>query len=164
MGNPTYTLRQAVAGDADEIHRLVRETIRACYASCYTQPVVEGFCRYHSLESIVADVADGKVHVLVRDGRIVGTATRDGSYIGRVYVAPEEQGQGLGTRLMDTLEGLVADAGSTVATLDSSIPGKGLYERLGYTVVRTETWDIEPYADLPADRLVYEVMEKRLRA
>lgn len=162
MSNQTYKLRLATAEDVDEVHRLVQATIHTCYSGYYTRSVVEGFCRYHSLESIAADVAEGKVYVLASDGRIVGTATLDGSYIGRVYVLPEEQGKGLGTLLMDALEELAADAGNTTATLDSSIPGKGLYERRGYVVVRTEVWDIEPFGELPAARLVYEVMEKQL--
>ena len=79
-----------------------------------------------------------------------------------MYVLPEEQGRGLGTRLMDAHEKLAADAGNTSVSLDSSMPGKGLYERRGYVVVRTETIDIEPYAELPAARMTYEVMEKQL--
>lgn len=160
--NHTCELRLANAEDVGEIFRLVQTTIRACYAGCYTQSVVEGFCRYHSSESIAVDVAEGKVHVLANGGRIVGTATLDGSYIGRVYVLPEEQGHGYGTLLMDALEKLVASAGSATVTLESSIPGKRLYVQRGYVVVKSETWDIEPFDELPADRLDYDIMEKHI--
>lgn len=155
-------LRQADAADAEAIYRLVQRTIRTCYVTCYTEPVLEAFCRYHSLESIATDIAEGKVFVLETVGTIIGTATLDGSYIGRVYVAPEEQGKGYGSRLMEELEARVA-LKSPTATLDSSIPGRALYLHRGYVVTREETWEIEAWEDLPADQLTYEIMEKRLR-
>lgn len=162
MSSQSNRLRRATAEDAPDVYRLVQTTIRACYADCYTPSVMEGFCRYHNLESIAADIAEGKVHVLTDDNRIVATATLDGSYIGRVYVLPEEQGKGLGTLLMDAMEELAAKAGSATATLDSSTPGKSLYVHRGYVVVGTETWEIEPFDGLPSDQLVYEIMEKQL--
>lgn len=155
-------MRLATPDDLAELYELVQRTIRTCYACCYSPSIVDAFCRYHSLDSLKQDVTASKVHVLEKDGRIVGTGTLDGCYIGRVYVLPEEQGKGLGTKIMDELEQLAAQVGSVV-TLDSSVPGKDVYLHRGYTMSKTEVWDIERYGNFPAAQLTYEVMEKRLR-
>lgn len=162
MNSRALKLRLCSTEDADEVYALVQKTIRSCYATCYTSSVTEAFCRYHSYDTIATDIANAKVYVLEDGGRIVGTATLDGSYIVRVYVVPEEQGKGFGTLLMDAMEKLAAKNGSVV-TLDASVPGRDLYVRHGYAVTRIETWEIEPFNDLPADSLAYEIMEKRLR-
>lgn len=161
MNTCEHDLRLATTKDARSVYRLVQHTIRSCYYEYYTPSIVEGFCRYHSLEAIATDIANDKVYVIEADDVIVATATLDGSYIGRVYVLPEEQGKGFGTLLMDAMEKLASEVGD-VATLDSSTPGRELYLHRGYVVTGTETWEIDQTDELPADRLVYEIMEKRL--
>lgn len=155
------TIRTAGAGDAATIHALVQQTIRVAYPSCYEPAVVEAFCRLHSLEAIATDIESGKVRVLESQGRIIGTGTLDGNHITRVFVLPDEQGRGHGTRIMDALEAEAAKTHET-AVLDSSIPARSLYLHRGYAVTRTEEWNIEATDGFPFVTLTYEVMEKSL--
>ena len=91
----------------------------------------------------------------------MGTGTLDGNHITRVFVLPERQGKGYGTRIMDELEAKAAASHAT-AVLDASIPARTLYLHRGYEITGTETWEIEPHDGSPAAKLVYEVMEKTL--
>jgi histidine ammonia-lyase len=79
--------------------------------------------------------------------RMVGTARarlEDGTlHIGRIAVAPDMQGRGIGTRLIERLE---ADHGAGAHTFalftgDSNPANRRLYERLGYRETHAEVLD-----------------------
>ena len=79
--------------------------------------------------------------------RIVGTARArlEGGtlHIGRIAVAPDMQGRGIGTALIERLESEHADGVHTFAlfTGDSNPANRRLYERLGYRATHTELLD-----------------------
>lgn len=153
-------VRTAVPGDVEAIHAVVQKSILDAYPPCYGRAEVAAFCRLHDVESIAADVGRGRVRVVSASDRIVGTGTLDGDHITRVFVLPEEQGKGYGTRMMDALERAAQPYGTAV--LDTSIPAKALYLHRGYRATGTETWCVEPHDCFPAFRLNYETMEKNL--
>lgn len=76
--------------------------------------------------------------------RIVGSAraeqTGDVLAIGRLAVAPDRQGKGLGTRLLAAAEALAGPEVKQFAlfTGERSLANVRLYERCGYVVVRRE--------------------------
>lgn len=156
-----YEISSATPDSADVIYHLVQATIRAVYPDCYNPAVVAAFSRLHSLDVIEADIAAGKIFILKVGDRILGTGTVEGNHIMRVFVPPEEQGKGYGTRIMDELEAIAARSRSA-AVLEASVPARAFYLNRGYRVAGTQTWEIGPYDDLPAATLVYEVMEKKL--
>jgi predicted GNAT family N-acyltransferase len=77
--------------------------------------------------------------VLQRDGQVIGTArifdTGESAVVGRVAVAPELRGQGLGAVVMDIAERWAGDQGLRVVELHAQQAVIGFYERLGYTGV-----------------------------
>lgn len=152
----TARCRPARADDAEAVLALVRRTVEEVYPRYYPQGVADFFLLHHSGGSIMRDIAAGRMRVIEIGGRIVGTGSRDGNHITRVYVLPEFHGRGIGSRLMDALEAEIAREHGTALT-DSSLPAAPFYERRGYRTVRHETQPCESGAVL-----VYEVMEKRL--
>lgn len=148
----------AEQGQVDELFDLVQRTIRDVYPRYYPQEVVDSFCGLHSRAAIEADVAAGREGVVLLDGRIAGTGCRDGNHITRVYVAPEFQGRGVGSFIMQHLEDEIAREHATAA-LDASLPAVGLYERRGYRTQRHERFPVENNAVL-----VYAMMEKDLQS
>jgi GNAT superfamily N-acetyltransferase len=80
--------------------------------------------------------------------RIVGTARarlEHGTlHIGRIAVAPDMQGRGIGTALIERLEAEHADGAHTFAlfTGDSNPANRRLYERLGYRETHSEVLDL----------------------
>lgn len=77
-----------------------------------------------------------------QDGRLVGSvrARREGDVwaIGRLVVAPGQQGRGIGTRLLGAIEALAGDARRCVLFTGSrSVANLRLYQRLGYSVTHT---------------------------
>lgn len=160
-GVGVFTVRKADMADALPVYRLVQKTIRTVYPGYYEPAIVDAFCRFHSLDAIEEDIGLSKVRVLESGDCIVGTGTLDGEHITRVFVLPESQGRGLGTRVMDALEGEAAKScGYTV--LDSSVPAESFHLHRGYDVIDRGEWHIEATAGQPSVTLVYKVMKKTL--
>ena len=89
---------------------------------------------------------------------IVGTGCFDGNHITGVYVLPCYQRRGCGSQIMDALEAAIMQK-HQVSVLDASLPAVCLYEHRGYQTVGHGIYELENDV-----RLVYEIMEKKLRA
>lgn len=87
---------------------------------------------------------------------MLGTGSYKDNHITRVYVAPDLQGNGYGSYIMQNLENEISLNYDNVY-LDASLPASHLYEHRGYRTVRHETWEVENNAVL-----VYEIMKKEL--
>ena len=129
------TLREFDPADLDEVHALIARTIEASYEGVYCRTAIDHFHEHHARDEIVNDAAEGCTIVLEADGCIVGTGTLVGAYIGRMYVAPERQGKGLGGRILDALESRARAGGVETVDLAASIPARPFYQRRGYRLV-----------------------------
>lgn len=147
---------KATKSEAQQIFELVQETIKTVYPKYYPREVVDFFCDLHSKENILKDIESDSVGILKRENRIVGTGSYKDNHITRVYVAPECQGQGYGSYIMQCLENRIAQEYDTVY-LDASLPASHLYETRGYKAIKHDKWEVENGVVL-----VYEIMEKAL--
>lgn len=153
---PSIRFRKAEKGDAKEITDLIHRTVKKIYPHYYPEEVVDFFCMYHSKERVQADIESGNVWYLSRNGQMVATGSADGNEITRVYVLPEFQKKGYGTRMMEELEQHVGKAHDR-AVLDASLSSCRMYEKRGYRTLRHEQINL-----VNGVILVYEVMEKLL--
>ena len=144
--------------DAEHICSLVQNTIQKVYPRYYAKEAVDFFCKLHSVEAIIKDIEQGSVKILLKGDKIVATGSRTGNHITRVFVAPEEQGRGFGSLIMNKLESEIAEEGFHIAHLETSLPAKDFYERAGYIVVQREEIELDGKNNV----LKYEVMEKTL--
>lgn len=154
-GEPWIEYRKATKGDVKEITDLVHKTVRKIYPQYYPAEVADFFCMHHSKERIQADIQAGNVWVLLRDGCMVGTGSAEENHITRIYVLPQFQKKGYGTRIMQELEQRIRKEYESVE-LDASLSSCFLYEKLGYRTIRHEQIHL-----MNSIVLVYEVMEKR---
>ena len=85
---------------------------------------------------------------------MIGTGSHTDNHITRVYVLPEYQGQGYGSKIMDELERDIF-SGYDDCELDASLPACIFYENRGYKTVRHVKYDIgdEKF-------MIYEIMRK----
>ena len=141
---------------ADAIHNILHTTIRTVYPKYYPEEVADFFCQHHSREHILEGIASGNMGVLTDEDLIIGTGCYDGNHITGVYVLPDYQKQGCGSKIMDYLEMVISKKHDTVL-LDASLSAVCLYEHRGYKTVGHGIYE------LPNDvKLVYEIMEKAL--
>jgi histidine ammonia-lyase len=131
-------------GDAGELLTLQRAAYVSegqIYANASIPPLTQ------TLEELESELAGSIALKATIGSRIVGTARarlEDGTlHIGRIAVAPDMQGRGIGTALIERLEAEHADGAHTLAlfTGDSNPANRRLYERLGYRETHAEVLD-----------------------
>jgi GNAT superfamily N-acetyltransferase len=130
------TIRPITTDDAGEVLTLQRAAFvqeALIYGTPHMPPLTQ------TLDEITAELVENLGCVAVRSCRIVGAvrAQRDGDLllIGRLAIAPDQQGEGLGTALLTAVERRGADAGASVAELFTGSLSEAnlrLYEREGY--------------------------------
>ena len=138
----------------EEITNLVQCTIKEIYAKYYRDEVVSFFCKWHSMERILADVEAKKVYVMFSNDKIVATGTADGEHITRVYVLPEYQRCGYGSAIIDFLEQKIINENGA-AWIDSSLPAGRFYHSRGYMTKEHQEYELDN-----GKILEYEVMIK----
>lgn len=144
----------ATAEMADAIHNILHTTIKTVYPKYYPKEVADFFCRHHSREHISEGIASGNMGVLADGDIIIGTGCYDGNHITGVYVLPDYQKQGCGSKIMDHLEAEISKKYDTVL-LDASLSAVCFYEHRGYKTAGHGTYE------LPNDvKLVYEIMKR----
>lgn len=103
------------------------------------QPLIQ------TLEELTAEHQKGIILKAVQSGKIIGSvrafAESDTVYIGKLIVHPDEQGKGLGTRLMAAIEDKLYRKRFELFTSSKSDGNLRLYEKLGYRKFREETLD-----------------------
>lgn len=140
----------------DEIHNVLHTTIKTIYPKYYPKEVVDFFCTYHSKERVNENIKSGNMGVLTDGKVIVGVGGYSENHITGVYVFPDYQNRGYGSRIMDCLEKMIKDNYNT-AILDASLAAVCLYEHRGYKTIGHGVFDLENEV-----KLVYEIMEKKL--
>ena len=134
-------IRPAAPDDAGELLTLQRAAY-ATEARIYGDPELPAMVQ--TLDELGDELATGPALTATRGARIVGAVRGrlvDGVLrIGRLTVAPDQQGQGIGTALLAAME---ASAGpgihrATLFTGHRSAANLRLYERLGYRAERRE--------------------------
>ncbi len=146
----------AKASDLEIVKSISHSTINAVYPHYYPAGAVDFFLAHHSGENILRDIEAGLVYLAVADEKAVGTVTVSGDEINRLFVLPESQGQGFGVSLLRFAENMVAEHFGT-ARLDSSLPAKTLYAKMGYMVIKSDRIKTDN-----GDYLCYDTMIKRV--
>lgn len=121
------------AGEVLTIQRAAFLSEAQIYRSVDMPPLTQ------TLEELQAELRDNLGCVALDGSRIVGAvrAQRDGDLllIGRIAIAPDQQGAGIGSQLLAAVEKRGRDAGATEAELFTGSLSEAnlrLYEREGY--------------------------------
>ena len=142
--------------DAEKVYTLVQETIKLVYPKYYLKEIVDMFCEFHSRENIIKDIEVGNTYILVENEEMIGTGTKNGNHITRVYVLPGYQKRGYGSFIMNQLEEKIKEKYDYV-DIDASLPACRLYSHLGYQTVDHGIWECQNGVIQ-----VYEIMKKQL--
>ena len=148
-------IKKARLDQTDEIDEIVSKTIKEIYPKYYSDEVVEFFLALHNHDTIHNDILEDNTYVIGCGTTILGTGTMNQNAISRVYITPDNQHEGIGTRLMDYLEKEIIKKYSHV-NIDASLPATEFYRKRGYELLRQAE-----YAVSNGKLLSYSMMRKR---
>lgn len=151
----TIELREAE--DLAMVAKIAEETVRAIYPQYYPAGAVEFFAELHSEVKIEKVKHKEDIYLVFAQGKMVGTGSIRKNEICRLFILPECQGKGYGSRLMEILEKRILEKYSKVH-VDASFPAEGMYLKRGYEIVSFEKIKTEN-----GDYLCYHTMEKTRR-
>jgi N-acetylglutamate synthase-like GNAT family acetyltransferase len=130
------TIRPALEDDADGISAVILRALRETNAKDYANDIIERVERSFSPSAVLQLIAKRTVLVAAIGGRIVGTASLDGSVVRTVFVAPDVQAQGIGKLLMAAIERTARARNIPKLAVPSSVTAETFYARLGFRAVR----------------------------
>ena len=133
------SIRKAFPSDLDIVKEISEATISEIYPKYYPKGAVDFFLAHHNQNNILNDIKNGCVYLFFDN-----------------FVLPGHQSSGLGTKMLDFAEKLIAAHYSKIR-LDASLPAKQIYLKRGYKDVEFNTIQTENN-----DFLCYDVMEKQL--
>jgi GNAT superfamily N-acetyltransferase len=127
-------VRRAGAEDIDAVRDIVLRAVRETNGRDYPASVIDRLASTLP-DAVASKLQESHAYVAVVGGRIVGTARLNGNTVSSVFVCPDHQGQGIGTKLMDAIESIADVQSSRVLTLQSSITAQAFYANRGFKVV-----------------------------
>jgi GNAT superfamily N-acetyltransferase len=128
-------IRRATARDAEAVYEIVLRALRETNARDYPSSVIDRLVL--TLPKEVASTLEAWLaYVVVVDGRIVGTGSLNGNMVRAVFVHPDYQGRGIGTKLMDAVENAANVQSVDILSVQSSITAQPFYAKRGFKVVR----------------------------
>lgn len=154
MKNPWGEMQLKRADCPAKVTEIVEKTIKAIYPHYYPSGAVQFFLDLHSEQNIGKAMEKEEIYFAVLQEKIVGTGSIRGNEICRLFILPEYQGKGYGSRMMDLLEDRVLRQYQTVH-IDASFPAESMYLKRGYSIVSYEKIETEG-----GDFLCYHTMEK----
>lgn len=130
------TIRPAREDDAADISAVILRALRETNAKDYTDEIIAKIERSFSPDAVRQLIAQRTVLVANIGNRVVGTASLDGNVVRTVFVAPDVQARGIGTRLMAEIERTARERSVASLSVFSSITAETFYACLGFEAVR----------------------------
>lgn len=146
-----------LADRPEQAAAIVKETIQKVYPHYYPPGAVQFFLDLHSVIRIKEAMFSEEIYLVTQQGNIIGTGSIRRNEICRLFILPQYQGKGYGSRLMDLLETRIWVKYPNVH-VDASFPAESMYLKRGYQITSYEKIETEN-----GDFLCYHTMERRKR-
>ena len=132
-------IRRFQPEDAAETAQMIAETLLISNSKDYSREYIERIITSHSAEIISERAKDGHMYVACDGSRIIGCGAIAGywgstteSILLTIFVLPEYQGQGVGKRIIQTLEQDEFFLRAKRIEIPASITAVEFYKKMGY--------------------------------
>lgn len=130
--NTNSLIRDFIDEDSGRVSSIIKENLINVNIRDYPEKIIKNMSRIFTPEYISSISKIRKVYVVVEGNKIIGTASLDQDTIYTVFIDIHHHNKGIGKFLIDFIERIALDSGTTSIKLPSSITAKGFYEKLGY--------------------------------
>jgi ribosomal protein S18 acetylase RimI-like enzyme len=135
MQSEEIVVRRATAKASEAVYEIVLRALRETNAKDYPASVIDRLVL--TLPNKVASNVDTwHAFVAIVAGRVVGTGSLSGQTVSSVYVHPNYQRGGVGTRLMDAVEHAAIAQSLRTLSVQSSVTAQPFYAKRGFKVTR----------------------------
>lgn len=150
----SWDMELILADNPAIVSGIVEKTIQNVYSHYYPSGAVQFFLDLHSEVRIKEVMSSEEIYLAMVQGNVIGTGSIRRNEICRLFILPESQGKGYGSRLMDLLEARIFENYPKVH-VDASFPAESMYLKRGYEITSYEKIKTEN-----GDFLCYHTMEK----
>ena len=145
-------IRRFEEADAPAVSEMILHTLQISNAKDYPPDILEEVMSRQKPEDITDRARQAHLYVAEDPGGIAGCGAvgpyegkKEESFLSSVFVRPERQGEGIGRRILETLEKDEYFLRARKVRLHASVTALGFYRKLGYDFAGNNT---EPDADL----------------
>ena len=136
----SYTVREFVNSDADEVSALIIRTLRTTNIKDYSEEFIENDVKNFTPEGVLGRASWTHFYIICDGDTIVGCGAigpywgkEDESSLFNIFVLPEYQGKGVGRKIIETLEQDEFFLRAKRVEIPASITACDFYRKLGYT-------------------------------
>jgi ribosomal protein S18 acetylase RimI-like enzyme len=133
-----FTIRNATSDDAEQIHELHTNSVKALCKDHYSSEQIAGWLKNRTPQGYLPGIERGEMFVSVERERVVGFGHAVPGEVVAVYVAPEWSKQGVGRMLL--AEGISrARRGCRGAIrLDATVNAQDFYKKAGFVYLESK--------------------------
>ncbi len=130
-----FTIRQATANDAEQIHELHTNSVTTLCKDHYSPEQIIEWLRNRTPQGYLPGIERGEMFVVVEAEQIVGFGHAVPGEVIAVYVAPERARQGVGQAILTEGITRARNGHRGAVRLDATLNAQGFYERAGFVEV-----------------------------
>ncbi|MCA9459482.1 MAG: GNAT family N-acetyltransferase [Nanoarchaeota archaeon] len=135
-------IRKAEFGDAEEISKIVIDTIKNINSKDYSSEQIKVWVNSNSIENIRKKIQnkDRSTFVAIKNKEIVGYLAMYlmKNLLSSFYIKRENLGSGIGKKMIIFAEGLAKERGLKELLLESTLTAYSFYKSQGYILVKKE--------------------------
>lgn len=129
---PSILIRRFEAQDANQVSRVIRETMLKANAADYPMWILQPLHDYFTPEKVLILAGERYCIVTLLAEQIVGTGALEDNEIKSLFVLSQYQGIGIGKQIIRSLEDYAVLRKIKELKVTASITGFTFYEKMGY--------------------------------
>jgi predicted N-acetyltransferase YhbS len=129
-------IRRLRKEDATEVSNIIRRCLKEVNYKDYSKKIIISLCNFFTPSLIIKNLKDRTTFVAVENDKVIGTASLKGDKVFTVFINPDIQGKGVGSKLMDKVEDLAKKKEYKIIKVPSGLTSLGFYKKRGYKKVK----------------------------
>ena len=128
-------IRKFMPEDAEQVSALIQNTLMISNSADYEVRPIRRLARLFAPNMLRSLIARREIYIFERMGKLYGTISLEDDRVYSFFVAPDQQGSGIGRALLKHIEKRARRLGVQTLRVASSLTAVSFYQKMGFTVV-----------------------------